>query len=724
MTRKRVVNHAGAAWLAAVAGAWLVAAACRTMQAGAPSGGAAAAAPATAASGAVPLPAIRVGILPDVERVSIGADSGVAVRGRVPGETAVRVRSLARATFLPGAAPGRIRLLETGDELDLATVAPAFPPELLRADASPYRGILEVRPAGAGRITVVNTVHLEDYLRGVVPNELSPEAFPRIEALKAQAVAARTYALAHVGDYGARGYDVCATASCQVYRGVQSELPLTDRAVEETRGIVATWRGRPINAYYTSTCGGHTEDGGPIFDDAAPYLRGVACLPETSSRHAVRTAAAPRRDLPGGPETARNLALLEALGVIGAGEADPARLRGIPADAEVRAWTAALKAALPGPGCESPVGGAFARRATFARHLVASACWSERAERLLTPSDTQHLVPAGDAAKLDGDGERQAVALLVQEGLFSPAPGDTLRPDAALTRAEALALLAGVVEKAGSPGLAAGEIAGLADGELSVLHGEAADSHPLDSGVRLFRDLDGVHAGASELALSVGDRVVYVAREGRVVYLEAEETRRGAAADRASPYYNWEVRLSPDDVARSVARYGSVGRVLDLVPKRLGVSGRVVELGVVGSEGQLDLKGLRVRWGLGLRENLFVVERERGSRGEVKRFVITGKGWGHGVGLCQVGAYGMAQAGSTFEEILRHYYTGIRLTHDPGHDPREARVDLGRRPAPGSLRADLRSPGSCAAVGPCASSAKAPRKAGPPVLSVLPPPFL
>ena len=673
MTRKRVVNHAGAAWLAAVAGAWLVAVACRTIQAG-PSAAAPPAPAGDALAAAVPAPSLRVGILTDVERVSIGADAGVAVRGRAPGETAVRLRSLPRATFRPGAAAGRIRLLETGDELELATIAPADPAEILQADASPYRGILEVRPAEAGRITVVNTVHLEDYLRGVVPNELSPQAFPRIEALKAQAVAARTYALAHIGDYASKGYDLCATPSCQVYRGAQSELPLTDRAVEETRGIVATWRGRPINAYYTSTCGGHTEDGGPIFDDHAPYLRGVACLPEASSRHTVRTKAAPRRDLPGGPETARDLALLEALGVIDGGEATPARLRGIPTDAEVRAWTAGLQAALHRPACDSPVAGAFARRATFARHLVASVCWTERAERLLAPADTQYLLQVEDAAKLDGDGERQAVALLVHEGLLSPGPDNTLRPDAALTRAEALALLAGVAGTGGAPALAEGELAGLADGELSVLHGETADSHPLDTGVRLFRDLEGVHAGTTELTLSVGDRVVYVERAGLVVYLEAEQSRRGAAADRGSRYYNWEVRLTPADVARTVGRYGSVGRVRDIVPRRLGVSGRVVELGVLGSTGQLDLKGLQVRWGLGLRENLFVVNRETGPHGEVERFVITGKGWGHGVGLCQVGAYGMAQAGSTYEEILKHYYTGISLSHEP----REARVDVAR----------------------------------------------
>ena len=146
------------------------------------------------------------------------------------------------------------------------------------------------------------------------------------------------------------------------------------------------------------------------------------------------------------------------------------------------------------------------------------------------------------------------------------------------------------------------------------------------------------------------------------MYLEAEQSRKGAAADHTSRYYNWEVRMSPADVAAAIARYGSVGKVRDIVPRRLGVSGRVVELEVVGAQGQLDLKGLRVRWGLGLRENLFVIDRETGPRGEVERFVITGKGWGHGVGLCQVGAFGMAQAGARFDDILKHYYTGVSLT--------------------------------------------------------------
>jgi stage II sporulation protein D len=261
--------------------------------------------------------------------------------------------------------------------------------------------------------------------------------------------------------------------------------------------------------------------------------------------------------------------------------------------------------------------------------------WIERAERRLEPGDR---LAAEDATRL---------------------------VDPALTRAGALALLASALEKAGTPGLAQGELAGSADGRLSILHGEAADSHPIHPGVRLFRDLRGAHAGTAELALSVGDRVLYVERGGQVVYLEAEETGAGEADGAGSRHYRWEVRLTPDQVARAVGRYGSVGRVRDIVPRRLGVSGRVVELSVQGTDGELELRGLKVRWGLGLRENLFVVHRERGPRGDVEQFVITGKGWGHGVGLCQVGAFGMAQAGSTFEEILRHYYSGVRVGARP-----------------------------------------------------------
>ena len=117
-----------------------------------------------------------------------------------------------------------------------------------------------------GALTVVNVLGLEDYVKGVVPNELSAGGYPLLEAHKAQAIAARTYALRNRGQFMSEGYDLLPTTRSQVYRGLVSENSLSSRAVDETRGIVATYDGEPINALYTSTCGGRTEDAENIFN--------------------------------------------------------------------------------------------------------------------------------------------------------------------------------------------------------------------------------------------------------------------------------------------------------------------------------------------------------------------------------------------------------------------------------------------------------------------------
>ena len=652
------------AWVAAAIGAWLVAGACRSMETPAPSSPHAL--PSPSAEGLVEAPSVRVGILPDAVEVTIGAPSGVRVLALSEGHAKPHWRPMPQVSFDPSEKPGHVRMRETGEELPLATIVPTEADEILSVDGRPYRGILEVRPSRSGQLTVVNVVHLEDYLRGVVANELSPSAFPLIEAHKAQAVAARTWVLAHLGDYSSKGYDVCATQACQVYRGQATEHWLTDRAVEETRGVIATWRTRPIHAYYTSTCGGHTEDGDAIFDDRAPYLRGVVCSPESTARHALRTEAELRRDLPGSASVARSLALLESLNVVDGTLADPQMLAGVPGDAEIRGWMGSLQLGLGRAACASPVTGGLGRRATLAEFAVASVCWAERAAPRGEGEDDP-LAALSDGAELVGDGERQAAALLLREGLLTPDDAGALNPDATVTRGEVLDLFAGLAEKAGALEWRSGEFAGLADGQLTLLQGETADRFSLDTEARLFQRLGNVFAGTRKLTLRVGDEVGFVARGDKVVYLEAHLTPEQAAFDGASRHYHWEKHLTPADVARKVARYGQVGEVQDLVPRKLGVSGRVVELEVKGTTGDLLLKGLKVRWGLGLRENLFVIDRQVAEDGALDRFVISGKGWGHGVGLCQVGAFGMAQGGASFEDILRHYYTGIRLADTVEH---------------------------------------------------------
>jgi len=144
-----------------------------------------------------------------------------------------------------------------------------------------WRGVLELR-AGGGALQAVNVVELEDYVRGVVAGE-SPSDWPA-EALKAQAVAARTYAIT---TQKSGAFDHFADTRSQVYQGVSGETPPTDDAVAATADEVVTYQGRPVVTYFFSTSGGRTENnessqlGGP----PAPWLRSVADPFDAASPH-------------------------------------------------------------------------------------------------------------------------------------------------------------------------------------------------------------------------------------------------------------------------------------------------------------------------------------------------------------------------------------------------------------------------------------------------------
>lgn len=137
-----------------------------------------------------------------------------------------------------------------------------------------YRGSLEIhKTSGKAGLTVVNILPLEQYLYGVIAREISPN-WP-LESVKAQAVAARTYALRNMNKHKSDGYDVCATTDCQVYGGLTSEAPGAIKAVNETRGQVLTYKGQLIAAYFHSSSGGFTENSENVWGSYQPYLRGI-----------------------------------------------------------------------------------------------------------------------------------------------------------------------------------------------------------------------------------------------------------------------------------------------------------------------------------------------------------------------------------------------------------------------------------------------------------------
>lgn len=152
----------------------------------------------------------------------------------------------------------------------------------------PYRGSLFVRIQG-GKFQAINIVNLEDYLLSVLPSEM-PSAWP-LEALKAQSIAARSYALANLNKHAKDGYDLGSGTEDQVYRGVLQEKERTNKAVQETTGLVMTHNNKIVPAFYHSSSAGFTE--AHPNNSKLTYLKSIHDYDQASPHSAWRLAFSP-----------------------------------------------------------------------------------------------------------------------------------------------------------------------------------------------------------------------------------------------------------------------------------------------------------------------------------------------------------------------------------------------------------------------------------------------
>ena len=189
----------------------------------------------------------------------------------------------------------------------VTSIKVASPDGSLSMGGRKYRGYFVVRSDNSGLLDAINHVALEDYLLGVVPSEM-PVDWP-LETLKAQAVAARTYALYRRSESSEENYDLLSDVNDQVYRGRERENERSSKAVRQTAGMILTYKNSLVRALYHSTSGGRTENGGEVFAGAnVPYLKSVWCkfdrespnyvwrysvrfseLQSALSRHGIRT---------------------------------------------------------------------------------------------------------------------------------------------------------------------------------------------------------------------------------------------------------------------------------------------------------------------------------------------------------------------------------------------------------------------------------------------------
>lgn len=548
------------------------------------------------------------------------ADGGLTrVRVRWPaGEPADAGARLAAAGFEDAfrvSGGGAVRIAGAGDPFEssseiVLTPAGDWPTAV---GGRRYRGRFLLR-SGQGGLLLINELPMEEYLRGVVPVEMGPYQFPELEALKAQAVAARTYAVAHLGDHDDEGWDICATPACQAYHGAGAEHSLSDRAVRETAGIIIIHEGSPIDAMYTSTCGGHTEDAGELFSGRGhSYLSGVECSWDRPILLAGDGPVAPI----GGIDDFRRLLARRALG-LGSDEGSPigilplvaglcgGEIMPLPADPDLAEWIEALLAAGGLDEASPLVGG-------------------EGAGRLVQLADLYGipLAPTAPDRWSRGWYLEAAAAVLELQGLILSDRGEIVpHPEGA-----------------------------------AIYPRKADASQPLSQPLPLIWRWGGSYGGASALRVLPGTAVERYLLGERVLGLVVVQSDGGGEADRRSAWRGWRRERSWRELEAGL-KEPNLER-LEIV--RRARSGRVVTLAVIDGDGNRRLiKGFDVRRALDLPETLFEMHvRTLPDGNRVARFL--GRGWGHGVGLCQNGAFGLARAGMTYDAILRHYYTGVDL---------------------------------------------------------------
>ena len=517
-----------------------------------------------------------------------------------------------------------------------------------------YRGILVLRGSRKG-ILLINILNVEDYLKGVVPGELSPYNFGELEAQKAQAIAARTYALKNVGQFKDLGFDVFATPASQVYEGMNIEHPLSTRAVESTAGEVAVYGGKLINALYTSTCGGATEDVENMFEgEPAPYLKSTECVMEQDD-WLLRSATALPPIFVAGTNVGPKLAYLAALDVIPQ-DKNSAYFEERASSGEIVEW---LRNALPLIGRETSLSSPEPRPlhlAGLAGLFHEAFEWQERAGNLVGRSDAERFSRDFPALKPE---ESASLAYLLTSGILPSAP-ETSDLNRTLTRAEAALYLAKAMS-AYKDFWHQGYIKNWSKNKLELMEDEKTKMLELSPGLTLLRSMEESTSVVPSLSVEGGDVVKWIESDGKIRLLQVTVASNTRILDQSSQYHRWQTRVSVENLQDRINQFYPIGKLIDLVPQKRGPSKRVIEMSVIGQEGQVRVTGMKIRQALNLRDNLFVIDKEMDADGRVTHFIFTGKGWGHGVGLCQVGAYRMSQKGASSEEILKKYYRGIRL---------------------------------------------------------------
>ncbi len=227
-----------------------------------------------------PEPELRVGLLVGASGVRLGGDGELFVTDDANGRPVGAVKAGTAWTVVPDTSGGLVLVRPDGTRTERHSGISAVnvtEGRFAMANGRRYRGRVNIVRDRTG-VTLINRVSLESYLAGVLAQEMGPRRAEEREALLAQAVVARTFALRNRGRWEVQGFDATADTRDQVYLGAEAESPQVWEAIRATAGEVVRYQGRLIEAFYHAACGGRTAAVEEVFRSAQrqPYLRSIA----------------------------------------------------------------------------------------------------------------------------------------------------------------------------------------------------------------------------------------------------------------------------------------------------------------------------------------------------------------------------------------------------------------------------------------------------------------
>lgn len=430
------------------------------------------------------------------------------------------------------------------------------------------------------KILIINKLSIEDYLYGVVPKEMGPKKYPSIEALKAQAIVARSYALYKTKKPKNKFYDLCSTPACQVYGGASAEFELSNRAVNETKGLVlVNSDGEIQETFYMATCGGHTSYGKNIF----PH-----------SQHSKNFPSKPCFELPAFEiNSVKKTNLKKEAGVLKILWNDNFTLG-------IRKYF----------GIKEDKNYCFA----FLKFLKENGKNCKDLFSLPLFKDTY-------ISYLKGEKEENLLWEIAYKIFFSR--GEIKNFSAIFSYLE----------------------------EDKIYFLQEENPYCLNNDLLLFLKRNNEIINTERIVIYPSDKVEVILSENNILSLEKQEPNINEYADGRAEKSKWLIFLKNEEIAEKL----KMQKVEKLEILEKSKEGRVLKLKISGGDKQVILERLDVRFKLDLPEILFEIIPSPDG------YFFYGSGWGHGVGLCQEGAFGMGCFGLDYEYILKYYYPSFKI---------------------------------------------------------------